>query len=93
MNVTADKQWRIEKRVPVTLIMVLLAQFGAGAWFISALSADVKNNSEEILSIEKSVSVFRDKNDDVKSRVIRIEEKLISQHDLLERILRRVDGK
>jgi len=56
MNVTADNQWCIEKRVPVTLIMVLLAQFGAGAWFISAQSADIKNNSEEILSIENSVS-------------------------------------
>lgn len=93
MNVVVDKRWHLDKKVPVALIITLILQFGAGAWYMSWLTSEVAANSKENTRIDKSVSKFREKNGDIKDRVIRIEEKLISQRDLLERILRKVDGK
>ena len=91
MNVAADKQWHLDKRIPVAFIIALMLQFGGGVWFISQLSASVEANADKITAMERSVIEFREKNNDVKDRVIRIEEKIISLHDLVERVLRLED--
>lgn len=86
-----DSQWHLDKRVPIALIITLFVQFMgvvvSGAW----LAFQVLDNAESIVNIQSSVSEFRTKNSDVKDRVIRIEERTISNQRLLERILRRVD--
>jgi hypothetical protein len=37
-----NNNWHLDKKVPITLIFVLLMQAGAGLWFISGIKQDVE---------------------------------------------------
>jgi len=40
----ATDSWHLDKRVPVALIVTLLAQFSVGVWFLSAAFRDIEGN-------------------------------------------------
>ena len=37
----ASESWHLDKRIPVALILALLAQFGGGVWWISSIESRV----------------------------------------------------
>jgi hypothetical protein len=86
MAADTDKQWHLDKRIPIAMIVALFVQFASGVWYMSWLAAQVSTNTKEIVRVQSSISIFQARNSEVKERVIRIEEKLAAQHELLERI-------
>jgi hypothetical protein len=36
-----DSKWHLDKKVPISIIVAMFAQFGGGLWFISKLDARV----------------------------------------------------
>jgi len=79
-------QWHLDKRVPVALIVTLFVQFGAGVWFVSQLSARIEQQGRDISRLDASTAAIIGDRDDIKGRVIRIEERLQNQTDILKRI-------
>lgn len=58
-----EEPWHLDKRVPVALILTLLAQFGFGVWWVSQAdsrmaAAEASNNRQDvqIASIESLTS-------------------------------------
>ena len=43
-----DSHWRIEKKIPLALILIFLGQLVAGVWFASAVVTQVNANTEII---------------------------------------------
>ena len=43
MNATPvkDQQWHLDKKVPISIILAMLGQFGGGLWFIARLDARI----------------------------------------------------
>ena len=82
----ADDNWHLDKKVPIALIFTMLVQFGAGIWFASQLSGRVDQNTRDILRLEAIQSESGRDLNDMRNRIIRIEEKVLNQTDILKRI-------
>lgn len=39
----ADARWHLDKRIPITLLLAILAQTGAGMWWAATTSARIEN--------------------------------------------------
>ena len=58
-----DKNWHLDKRVPIALIFALMAQLAGAAWLASAAFKDIEANrqgitklGERVLPLERSQS-------------------------------------
>ena len=89
----ADDNWHLDKKVPIALIFTMLVQFAAGIWFASQLSGRVDQNTRDILRLEAMQSETGRDSADMRNRIIRIEEKLLNQTDILRRIEEAVSPK
>lgn len=83
--------FHIDKRVPVALIVTMLAQTAGIVWWAATLQAAQAQSLVDSRRIEERVVRIEMLRDDLSVRVIRIEEKLIGQTDTLQRILRSVE--
>lgn len=89
-NDPASSGWHLDRRVPIALIVTLMVQFGAGVWFVSSLSKDVGANRDGIAELKTEFRNLKIGRDDLTSRVIRIEERLNNQTEILKDIRRAV---
>jgi len=63
-RMTADNEkWGIDKKIPITLIGVVIFQTVAITWGAATLSNDVKNYGEKIVKIETNFDKFVEKTD------------------------------
>lgn len=86
------EQWHLDKRVPVALIVTILTGYAGGIWWVSDLSHKVDNNTKDIVKMENAISERAAQNTDASNRIIRIEEKLANQTDILREIKEAVSG-
>jgi hypothetical protein len=86
----ASGAFHVDKRVPVALIVTMLVQTAGIVWWAATISAAQANALVEARRIELRVERVEGERDDIKTRVIRIEEKLVNQTDTLQQILRSV---
>jgi len=87
----AGGNFHIDKRVPVALIVTMLVQTAGVVWWAATLQAAQAQALVDGRRIESRVERMETQRDDLTTRVIRIEEKLVGQTDSLERILRAVE--
>jgi hypothetical protein len=64
-NMEADARWHLDKRVPIALLLAILAQTGGGFWWAAT-------TSERINNLEKRADIFAPQAD----RLTRVEVKL-----------------
>lgn len=86
----AASGWQLDKRVPIALIITLMVQFGAGVWFASRMDSRVGQNQEHIVELKSEFRNLKTGRDDLTQRVIRIEERLSNQTEMLKDIRRAV---
>jgi Tfp pilus assembly protein PilO len=79
--------WHLDKRVPVALIIALLAQFAAGVWFTSSLANDVANNRANITRLNNQFEVLRDSSQAQAVQLGRIEEQITGLRGDIGRLL------
>lgn len=91
VNDPASGNFHIDKRVPVALIVTMLVQTAGVVWWAATLQAAQAQALIDGRRIESRVERIETQRDDMQVRVIRIEEKLVSQTDVLQRILRSVE--
>lgn len=53
MSQNGENQWHLDKRVPLALIVAILAQTGGALFWASAIHWQVGNNLERIAAVEK----------------------------------------
>ncbi len=89
----AAGNFHIDKRVPVALIVTIVVQTAGAVWWAASLQAAQEQAALNAARIETRVDRIETSRDDLNTRVIRIEEKLVGQTDMLQRILRSVEAK
>jgi Tfp pilus assembly protein PilO len=87
-NDTGDEKesWHLDKRVPVSIILVLCVQFVSGLWFIADIKKDV-----EILKAARIDQLQRDERQDhtVADAVTNLRADLLEMNRKLDRLIER----
>lgn len=86
----ANEHWSLDKRVPIALILALLAQFAAAIWAVADIKADVGELQRADIRIIESVreqrtridAVDRERNN-AEMRLIRVEEQTKQIYDAI----------
>jgi hypothetical protein len=75
---TLDRDsWHLDKRVPVALIIALLAQGCAGIWWVSSLNAQVQDHEKRLEKVEMNYSKTVELFATVSERLARIEQAVL----------------
>lgn len=75
-----DAEWHLDKRVPIALIVTLLFQTGAALWWAASMNSRVH-------VLENKLETMTDQRD----RIIRLEEGMRFQTEILKRIESRLE--
>lgn len=89
---SAEEAWHLDKKVPIALIVVLIAQFLGGLWFMARLDSRVEEQAARIAKTEAQINTIDREARDFGTRIARIEEKTSSMLTILQRIERFIDG-
>lgn len=86
MNRDQDERWHLDKRVPIAMILTLLAYGIAGLWFVADIKKDV-----EVLKDARQAQVARDQrqDEDMASAVRLVREDIKELGQKLDRALER----
>jgi len=79
--------WTLDRRVPVSIIVVLLLQIVGGLWFMFELRSDVNTNARDIARIERSVDVITASAQQQAVQLGRIEEQVAGLRQDISRLL------
>lgn len=83
--------WHLDKKVPIALIVVLVAQFLGGLWFMARLDARVEEQAARLSKTEAQISSIDREARDFGTRIARIEEKSSAMLAILQRLERFID--
>ena len=54
----SDTGWHLDKRVPVSIMVLLLAQFASGIWMFASMDGNIQKNARDIDRLERSVEAM-----------------------------------
>jgi Tfp pilus assembly protein PilO len=80
--------WTLDRRVPVSIILVLVVQLVGGLWFMFELRSDVNTNARDIARIERSVDVITASAQQQAVQLGRIETEITGLRSDIERLLK-----
>ena len=89
-----DNSWHLDKRVPIALVLLVLAQFGLGIWYISHRDAEIEGQitaqNTKIVALGEKI---KESNDDIASNFHELKERLdkvpsqIPPREVVERLV------
>lgn len=53
-----EKPWHLNKSIPLTFIMAILAQTVALVWFVSSLNSSIENNTRDLMRHEARINAL-----------------------------------
>ena len=84
--------WHLDRRVPVSIILVMVVQLVGGLWFMFELRSDVNTNARDIARIERSVDVITTSAQTQAVQLGRIETEITGLRSDIERLLKLLEG-
>jgi H+/gluconate symporter-like permease len=84
--------WHLDKRIPVALIITIMTGYTGGVIWVSNLSNRIDLQDQTLSRIENEVEKRSTAASDASNRIIRIEEKLANQTEILQEIKQAVSG-
>ena len=84
--------WTLDRRVPVSIIVVLFVQLVGGLWFLFELRSNVNTNARDIARIERSVDVITASAQQQAVQLGRIETEITGLRSDIERLLNLLEG-
>jgi hypothetical protein len=84
----SDMGWHLDRRVPVSIIAVLLAQFAGGIWMFATMSGDISKHTRDIDRLERSVESMANASHAQAVQLGRIEEQVSGLRGDIHRVLR-----
>ena len=85
--------WTLDRRVPVSIIVVLFVQLVGGLWFLFELRSNVNTNARDIARIERSVDVITASAQQQAVQLGRIETEITGLRSDIERLLNLLEGR
>lgn len=90
--------WTLDKKVPIAIIVTMLAQFAAAVWMVSQLSSDVTELQRADARLETVLKENRDRVERVdmartasEMRIVRVEEQIRQIYETVKRIDDKLD--
>lgn len=87
----AGEHWALDRKVPVAIIVTLVAQIIGFAWYAAKLDARVEEQGVRLAKTEAQIVVIDRDARDVSTRLVRVEEKIGAVLDIARRLERIVD--
>ena len=78
-------EWHLNKSVPITFILAIIAQTIALIWFVATLRNDVDNNSAQLIRHETRIESVEQNLQSQAVMLARIDENLKAIRDAIER--------
>lgn len=88
-----ERGWRLDRRIPLGLIVALLAQAGSIAWWASGKEQQDRFQDTRLTQTELVLSRYEGAQQQVAERLARLEERLEAQTELLKQIDRKMERK
>ena len=85
--------WHLDRKVPVTIIAVLIGQFVGGLWFLSKLDSKIEEQAARLAKTEAQIFTIDREAREFGNRIARIEEKSSAMLTILQRLERVLDGR
>lgn len=89
----ADSEWHLDKRVPIALIVALMAQLAGAAWLASAAFRDIENNRNGIIALSEEVKSIQGNAGNQAVQLGRIEESVRGLRADMNRLLAILEGR
>jgi len=83
--VSEDREWHLNKSVPVTFLLAIMAQTIALIWFVATLRNDVDMNQQQLIRQEARLEVVEQVVQGQAVMLARIDENLKAIRDAVER--------
>jgi Tfp pilus assembly protein PilO len=93
MQDQALNHWHLDRRVPVSIIVVLVVQLIGGLWFMFELRSDIDNNTRDISRVERSVDVITTSAQAQAVQLGRIEEQITGLRSDILRLIGVLDNR
>lgn len=84
----ADRQWHLDKKVPLALIVTIILQTAGMVWWAASLNSDVRYLTDRVQRAETTLERESVTNRGISDRLIRVEEGIKA---ILEVVRRRDD--
>jgi molecular chaperone GrpE (heat shock protein) len=88
---TEREHWHLSKSVPVSIIIVLVVQFGGFVATFAALKSDVTRAQADIERLDRQVEIMRTSSQEQAQRLARIEERLLGVQGSLDRLVQAIE--
>jgi TolA-binding protein len=86
-----DQGWHLDKRVPISIIAVLVAQFAAGVWMVANMNGTIQRNTADITRLERSLETMATASQIQAVQLGRIEEQVGGLRGDIQRLLNRLE--
>jgi hypothetical protein len=83
--------WHLDKKVPITIVGVIVIQLFGGLWFLAKLDGKIEDQASRLAKTEAQLSVIDREARDFGNRIARIEEKSSAMLTLLQTIEQRLE--
>jgi TolA-binding protein len=87
-----DQGWHLDKRVPISIIAVLVAQFAAGVWMVANMNGTIQRNTADITRLERSLETMATASQIQAVQLGRIEEQVGGLRGDIQRLLNRLEN-
>jgi Tfp pilus assembly protein PilO len=87
-----EEGWHLDKRVPVSIIVVLFAQLAGGIWMFATMNSQIQKNTADIARVERSVDLITSTSQTQAIQLGRIEEQVAGLRADIQRLLRVLDN-
>lgn len=88
----ADNGWHLDRRVPISIIIVLVVQMMGGAWMASRMHSDIERNARDIARHERVIEVMTMSSQEQAVQLGRIEESMSAMRGDIGRLVRLLEG-
>ena len=88
---TQTDHWTLDRRVPISIIFVLIVQFAGGIWMLANMNGEIQRNANDIARVERSVEMMAVSSQQQAIQLGRIEEQVSGMRADLQRLLSRLE--
>lgn len=88
-----EKQWHLDKRVPIAQMITVLVAIISGAWAISESYNELKTVKEDVGELKEKVKAYDARDLRTAERLISLEEQIKYNNKLLEQMLLKLNIK
>lgn len=88
----SEQGWHLDRRVPISILVVLVLQFAGGVWMMANMNGDISRNTRDIARVERSVELMAQSSQAQAVQLGRIEEQITGLRSDILRLITAMEG-